>query len=563
MEKELFKEPCDAYYKIFTDKKTAGYKYQFLSPFELKDKLLKLAEKAVGKNKILNAGRGNPNFFSRMPRYAFALLTRVCTQLGDELCISPDLGFEPIHDGISKRFFKILGRFRKLPEAKFLKRACKKMKRLSGMSKDDFIYDITIATIGCSYPSPPRVLKFVEPVLAEFMDKIVYRSKKNLRNKVKIMPTEGAAAAILYVFNSLKYNGLVIPGDNIGVMTPIFSPYLELPALKNYNLTQICIKADENNNWEIPQSEIDKVGDTKMRALFMVNPTNPTSLSLSSSTVKKMAAVIRKQNPNLIILEDNVYAPFAKEFNSFFNVLPRNTIGVFSFSKYFGVTGWRLGSIVMHNRNIIDSKLLKAAPNDVHQRYVMLNSKPRLIKFMDRILADSRQVAEAHVAGLSTPQQTIMSLFATYDMMDKERIYSNMLDAVLLERMTNLLSPLEYTIEENDLQCNYYLVIDIRTVADNLMGGREFGVYLQNFRDPIEFLMKLAKKHGTVLLPAIGFAGPFWGVRVSLANLYTEDYRSIGENIRDLIDDYYVDFQRWENKQRIKAKRIAKRTVKK
>jgi len=349
---ETFNEPCDAYYKIFTNKKTKGYKYQFLSPFEFKNTLINLATKSVGPSRVLNAGRGNPNFFSTMPRYAFALLTQICVQIGDEMCPNSDLGFIPPMKKIGSKFNKLLYKSRGSPEGKFLREACDKMKRISGLSKDEFAHNLVISTIGCFYPDPPRVQNFVEPVLAEFLDKVVYRSKKSLKGKVKIMPTEGCAAAILYVFNSLKYNGLVIPGDSIGVMTPIFSPYLEIPSLRNYNLKQICIKADENNNWEIPQSEIEKIGNPKMKALFLVNPTNPTAMSLSASTVRRIATVVRKKNPNLIILEDNVYAPFVREFNNFFNILPRNTIGVFSFSKYFGVTGWRLGTIIMHTATL-------------------------------------------------------------------------------------------------------------------------------------------------------------------------------------------------------------------
>jgi aspartate 4-decarboxylase len=566
MIKEIFQEPCDAYYKIFTDKPSGGYKYRFLSPFEFKNNLINTATKSVGAANVLNAGRGNPNFFATMPRYAFALLTKICVELGDQMCSDTDLGFIPPVKGIGKRFEKMLYKVRGHPEGKFLKEACNKMRRISGMGKDEFYHNVVISTIGCFYPNPPRVQNFVEPVLTEFLDKIVYRAKKPLKGKVKIMPTEGCAAAILYVFDSLKYNGLVIPGDKIGVMTPIFSPYLEIPALRNYDLKQICIKADENNNWEIPYAEIEKIGDPEMKALFIVNPTNPTAMSLSASVVRKIATVVRKNNPNLIILEDNVYAPFVREFNDFFNVLPRNTIGVFSLSKYFGVTGWRLGTIVMHNSNIIDGRLLnpkfrKDMKNleQINQRYAMMSTKPEKIKFMDRILADSRQVAEAHVAGLSTPQQTIMALFATYDILDKERVYQKTLGNILLHRIEDLLAPIEYEIEENALSTNYYIVIDITKVADGLMGGTDFGNYLRQNRDPLEFLLQLAKRYGTVLLPAVGFAGPFWGVRVSLANLDTADYGPIGENLRSLIDEYYEDFKKWEAKQRREADRAIKK----
>lgn len=549
MNNEILNAPCDAYYKIFTDKPTKGYKYQYLSPFEFKNILIKTAEKSMNGKNILNAGRGNPNFYSAMPRYAFSHLSRICTKLGDDFCKDKEIGYIPEKKGIAKKFNELSKKI-KGKEGKFLRQACDKMRRISGMDNDSFFHNLVISTIGCYYPDPPRVQDFVEPVLTEFMDKNIYRSKKSLQGNVKIMPTEGCAAAILYVFDSLKYNGLLIPGDEIGVLTPIFSPYLEIPSLRNYNLNQVCIKADPENNWEISNEEISKLANPKMKALFLVNPTNPTALSLSASSVRKMATVIRNKNPNLIILEDNVYAPYTREFNDFFNVLPRNTIGVFSLSKYFGVTGWRLGSIIMHNNNIIDTKLLKNAPESVHKRYSMLQTKPEKIKFIDRILADSRQVAEAHVAGLSTPQQTIMSLFAVYDLLDKERYYQNTLDDILIERINNLLEPLQYDFEQTDLNTNYYIILDISKIADSLMGGTAFGEYLRTVRDPFEFILKLAKKYGIVLLPGVGFAAPFWSVRVSLANLNTEDYITIGENLRNLIDEYYKDFKKWENKQR-------------
>ena len=298
--------------------------------------------------------------------------------------------------------------------------------------------------------------------------------------------------------------------------------------------------------------EIIKLRDPAIKALVLVNPTNPTGISLTKNTVQKMASFIRDNNPNLIILEDSVYAPFVDEFNNFFNVLPSNTIGIFSYSKYFGTTGYRLGTIVMHNRNIIDSRLLKEGPpeyrDSIDKRYKIISTKPSRIKFMDRILADSRQVAEAHVAGLSTPQQTIMGIMAMFDLMDKDNLYKQELQKILRKRMTDLLTPIEYTIDETDLTTNYYVVINIPKVVDKLTGTGYCGTYLSEYRDPFEFLLRLAKKYGTVLLPAVGFAGPFWSVRVSLANLDTELYQNIGINLRLLIEDYIKEFQQWQRK---------------
>jgi aspartate 4-decarboxylase len=557
---EIFQEPCDAYYKIFTDKTDSGYKYRALSPFEFKNTLIKLGIKhwKGDESKLLNAGRGNPNFFAVMPRYAFSLLTHLATQLGDEETNLFDLGLMPPKKGISKRFHRLLWHYRGDPVGKFLKQAVCKMKRITGFDMDTLVHQIVISTIGCFYPDPPRVQPWVEPVLTEFLDKVIYKPRTPFKNRVKLFPTEGATAAIVYIFDSLKYNGLVVPGDKIGILTPIFSPYLEIPALKNYDLNQVCIKADENDDWDLPDAEIEKIADPAMKAIFMVNPTNPTSISLSVRATRKIRSVVKRSNPGLIVITDNVYAPFVGQFNSLFDTIPYNTIGVYSFSKYFGVTGWRLGCIMMANNNVIDRKLLKSVSPEVNERYSMISIHPERIPFIQRLLIDSRQVAEAHTAGLSTPQQTIMTLFAMFDLLDGRRVYDTTLRHILYKRQQSLLDPIKYRIEESNMNANYYIVIDLIKAVNNLAGGSDFGDYLKQNRDPLEFLLKLAKGYGVVLLPAIGFAGPFWGFRASIANLPDKDYGPIGEALSSLIAEYYEEFKVWKKKQKAIARKNGK-----
>ena len=281
-----------------------------------------------------------------------------------------------------------------------------------------------------------------------------------------------------------------------------------------------------------------------MKALFICNPTNPTALSLSKRTTSNIAKIVKRKNPNLIVLADNVYAPFVDQFNSLVNDLPYNTIGVYSFSKYFGVTGWRLGAISLNDNNIIDKKLLKRVSSSVNKRYYMVTNKPQSIPFIERLLLDSRQVAEGHTAGLSTPQQVLMTLFAMHDYMDEKRVYNKMIKKLLKKRMTLLLEPVKYKLTESVMNSNYYIVMDLIKVSVYLTNDKEFGKYLLEHRDPLEFLILLAQKYGTVLLPAVGFAGPFWGIRVSIANLDTEKYPLIGQNIKNLMMFYYQEYKK-------------------
>ena len=127
-----------------------------------------------------------------------------------------------------------------------------------------------------------------------------------------------------------------------------------------------------------------------------------------------------------MLLTDDVYGTFVDDFRSLLGELPHNTIGVYSYSKYFGCTGWRLGVIAVHEDNIFDkmiAQLPKADVKALDKRYGALTLEPRKIKFIDQIVADSRDVALNHTSGLSLPQQVMMTLFSLSEMMDTDKRY--------------------------------------------------------------------------------------------------------------------------------------------
>lgn len=136
---------------------------------------------------------------------------------------------------------------------------------------------------------------------------------------------------------------------------------------------------------------------------------------MDDTSLELIASIVKNDRPDLMILTDDVYGTFADDFRSLYAVCPANTILVYSFSKYFGATGWRLGVIGVHKDNAIDG-LLRALPGNAQKalarRYSSLTTDASSLKFIDRLVADSRAVALNHTAGLSTPQQVQMVLFA-------------------------------------------------------------------------------------------------------------------------------------------------------
>ena len=196
---------------------------------------------------------------------------------------------------------------------------------------------------------------------------------------------------------------------------PIFTPYIEIPQLNDYRLVEVGINADPERGWQYPERELEKLLDPQIKAFLVVNPGNTASVKINEAGLSRIASIIAAERRDLIISTDDVYATFADDFVSLFATCPQNTILVYSFSKYFGATGWRLGVIAMHENNILDAKISALPQADrvmLDERYGSLAVDPRRLKFIDRIVADSRSVALNHTAGLSTPQQVQMALFA-------------------------------------------------------------------------------------------------------------------------------------------------------
>jgi aspartate 4-decarboxylase len=225
--------------------------------------------------------------------------------------------------------------------------------------------------------------------------------------------------------------------------------------------------------------------------------------------------------------------------------LPYNTIGVYSFSKYFGVTGWRLGTIALHEKNIFD-KLLRMQPEfikkELRQRYGDLSSDPDNILFIDRIVADSRQVALNHTAGLSTPQQVQMAFFCAFSLLDDKNIYKQQTIDICHRRQRLLFDGLGLELRKDPYDAAYYTEFDLLEWACHYYGD-EFAEYLQKNHKPIDILFRLAEESSIVLLSGSGFHGPEWSIRISLANLSDESYSRIGEVLHKVLDEYVHSWQ--------------------
>ena len=523
-----------------------------MSPFEVKNLLVKMAKKGdEGTTRtLLNAGRGNPNWITTLPREAFFLLGAFALEEARRTMDEPDfdLAGMPAAEGAAARFLAFLDEHGREKPAQFLKRAWDYLDA-EGLAGDELVHEWTGGIVGDEYPMPDRILRYTQEIVNRYLVKALDDGHAPA-TPYDLFATEGGTAAMCYLFYSLKCNFLVNPGDRIALMTPIFTPYLNIPTLNDYDLDVTYIQAntidaDGLHTWQYPDSELEKLRDPSIKLLCLVNPSNPPSVALDDASRAKLVSLVKNERPDLIIISDDVYGTFVPHYRSLLDDLPYNTACVYSFSKYFGATGWRLAVIATAQNNVFDDLIAKL-PDDkkraLANRYACLTDHIEKVKFTDRMVADSRLVALNGTAGLGTPQQVMMSLFALYCLLDDHDAYRTKMQQLVQHRLGLLWKSLGWTLEPDPERAGYYSVIDLSIWATRLYGA-DFFAWLKENYDSLDIVVRLAQDTGVVLMDGHGFDAPEWSVRVSLANLNADDYIAIGQRLSAMLADYAEVFQ--------------------
>src|SRR4029450_3918611 len=106
----------------------------------------------------------------------------------------------------------------------------------------------------------------------------------------------------------------------------------------------VNIEAHRDNLFQFTDAELKKLENPAVKACFVDKRAHPTrvaltKLALRKDTVGKIANLVKTKRPALMLLTDDVYGTFVRGFRSLVGELPPNTIGVYSYYKYFCSTG--------------------------------------------------------------------------------------------------------------------------------------------------------------------------------------------------------------------------------
>ena len=157
----------------------------------------------------------------------------------------------------------------------------------------------------------------------------------------RIIVTPGSSGAFI-----LTFTGLFDVGDTVGVGSPGYPSYRQI--LKALSLNTRTIKTFNNNKFQPVAADII---NNSLDGLLVASPANPTGSMLNKYDLEKLIDACKMKQT--VFISDEIYHGIEYESKAVSALeVSDDCIVINSFSKYFSMTGWRLGWIVVPKNHI-------------------------------------------------------------------------------------------------------------------------------------------------------------------------------------------------------------------
>ncbi|WP_248308937.1 aminotransferase class I/II-fold pyridoxal phosphate-dependent enzyme [Devosia sp. MC532] len=175
-----------------------------------------------------------------------------------------------------------------------------------------------------------------------------------------ILATMGSSAGFILAFHTAFK-----PGARIAITRPGYPAYINTLFGLGFGIAEIPLTAE--NGWRLTGADIEAAyAREKFDGLLFASPANPTGASVSREQLAEIIATCEKLGVTLI--SDEIYHGLDYTGPSVSALeLTQNAIIINSFSKYYCMTGWRIGWMVMpealvRRAEILQQNLFISAP---------------------------------------------------------------------------------------------------------------------------------------------------------------------------------------------------------
>uniref|UniRef100_A0A453E9T5 Aminotransferase class I/classII large domain-containing protein n=2 Tax=Aegilops tauschii subsp. strangulata TaxID=200361 RepID=A0A453E9T5_AEGTS len=309
--------------------------------------------------------------------------------------------------------------------------------------------------------------------------------RENKLTKSSVMVTAGANQAFV---------NLVLTLCDAGDSVVMFAPYYfnSFMSFQMTGVTDILVGASNPKTLHPDVDWLEKVlkeSNPIPKLVTVVNPGNPSGAFIPKPMLQQRISDLCR-NAGAWLVVDNTYEYFMYDKMEHYCLEDDHIVNLFSFSKAYGMMGWRVGYI--------------AYPSEADGFHA------QLLKVQDNIPI---------CASIIGQRLALYSLEAGPEWI-RERV--------------------------NDLVKNRELLVEAMSpLGEDAVKGGEGAIYLwaklpDNCSDDFEVVRWLATKHGVAVIPGSASGGPGY-IRVSFGGLKEEDTRLAGERLRRGLQELVTD----------------------
>jgi aspartate/methionine/tyrosine aminotransferase len=156
----------------------------------------------------------------------------------------------------------------------------------------------------------------------------------------RVVVTTGSSGGFILAFLSLFE-----PGDRVALANPGYPPYRHI--LTALGCEPVLIETSEKTRWALtPEALLAAHRKSPLAGLVVASPANPTGTMMDAASLKRL--IDAAEAASIKVISDEIYHGLDYAFAaSTAAAMSERVVIINSFSKYFCMTGWRVGWMVM------------------------------------------------------------------------------------------------------------------------------------------------------------------------------------------------------------------------
>lgn len=183
------------------------------------------------------------------------------------------------------------------------------------------------------------------------------------------------------------------PGDEVVITDPYYACYPQI--IKIAGGVPKTVRIYEEEGFQINISRLKKAITSRTRAILINSPANPTGMVLRGEVIKKIAGL------GIYVISDEIYhgLTYGEEANTILRYTD-NACVVNGFSKFYSMTGWRLGYLIVPEACV--------RPLQKLQQNLFISVSPFVQRAGIKALRDAKNQAARRVLYFDERRKTIL-----------------------------------------------------------------------------------------------------------------------------------------------------------